>query len=93
MSNYQNNLNHWRHQAREEEDRKARMNMGIGNFLAEISSSESEEYQTRDPGYEPTQSVKDYSQSSQTRNTNLSCLKLNWKKRNNFVLEDEMQHI
>ena len=62
MSNYQNNLNHWRHQAREEEDRKARMNMGIGNFLAEISSSESEEYQTRDPGYEPTQSVKDYSQ-------------------------------
>ena len=92
MSNYQNNLNHWRHQAREEEDRKARMNMGIGNFLAEISSSESEEYQTRDPGYEPTQSVKDYSQSSQTRNTNLSCLKLNWKKRNNFVLEDEMQH-
>ena len=31
--------------------------------------------------------------SSQTRNTNLSCLKLNWKKRNNFVLEDEMQHI
>ena len=35
------------------------MNMGIGNFLAEISSSESEEYQTRDPGYEPTQSVKD----------------------------------
>ena len=22
----------------------------------------------------------------------VKCLKLNWKKRNNFVLEDEMQH-
>ena len=73
MSNYQNNLNHWRHQAREEEDRKARMNMGIGNFLAEISSSESEEYQTRDPGYEPTQSVKDYSQPLYCKICHVQC--------------------
>ena len=73
MSNYQNNLNHWRHQAREEEDRKARMNMGIGNFLAEISSSESEEYQTRDPGYEPTQSVKDYSQPLYCKICHIQC--------------------
>ena len=71
MSNYHNNLNHWRYQAREEEDRKARMNMGIGGFLQEISSTESEEALTR--GYEPTQSVKDYNQPLYCKICHIDC--------------------
>ena len=49
------------------------LSVGIGNFLAEISSSESEEYQTRDPGYEPTQSVKDYSQPLYCKICHIQC--------------------
>ena len=72
MSNY-DNLNHWRYQAREEEDKKARMNMGIGNFLQDFSSSEAEEAAALTRGYEPTQSVKDYSQPLYCKICHVDC--------------------